>query len=177
MPELPSLLSPPVEAMRQPVVEGVTRPLAWRLEQLDRLEALLQTLETDLLAALANDLGKPPLEAYYELVGVREELKHSRLGAGRRGLFRGFFLVAAAQAQRFRVPISQAAVPRDLLPQGVEAWLVGALAGKQQGDGERMVSLRQQALDGGAPGFWRARQKGAQEGLALRQQVARDSCL
>jgi len=78
MPELPSLLSPPVEAMRQPVVEGVTRPLAWRLEQLDRLEALLQTLETDLLAALANDLGKPPLEAYYELVGVREELKHSR---------------------------------------------------------------------------------------------------
>ncbi|MEB3317154.1 MAG: aldehyde dehydrogenase family protein [Cyanobacteriota bacterium] len=78
MPELPPLLSPPVEAMRQPVIEGTTRPLAWRLEQLSRIESLLQSVETDLLAALTNDLGKPPLEAYFELVGVREELQFTR---------------------------------------------------------------------------------------------------
>jgi aldehyde dehydrogenase (NAD+) len=64
--------------MRQPVLEGTTRPLAWRQDQLGRLEALLNTVEADLLEALANDLGKPPLEAYYELVGVREELKFTR---------------------------------------------------------------------------------------------------
>ena len=78
MPEALSLLSLPVEAMRQPVQVGTTRPLAWRLEQLGRIEALLNTVETDLLAALAQDLGKPPLEAYFELVGVREELALTR---------------------------------------------------------------------------------------------------
>ena len=78
MPEARSLLSLPVEAMRQPVQVGTTRPLAWRLEQLGRIEALLNTVETDLLAALAQDLGKPPLEAYFELVGVREELTFTR---------------------------------------------------------------------------------------------------
>jgi len=78
MPEPPSLLCPSVDAMRQPVLEGTTRPLAWRQDQLGRLEALLNTVEADLLEALANDLGKPPLEAYYELVGVREELKFTR---------------------------------------------------------------------------------------------------
>jgi aldehyde dehydrogenase (NAD+) len=64
--------------MRQPVLEGATRPLAWRLEQLTRLETLLQTVEPNLLEALSKDLGKPPLEAYIELVGVREDLKNTR---------------------------------------------------------------------------------------------------
>jgi aldehyde dehydrogenase (NAD+) len=79
MPEAPpSLLSPTAETMRQPVLEGATRPLAWRLEQLGRLETLLSSLEADLQEALLKDLGKPPLEAYYELVGVREELRFTR---------------------------------------------------------------------------------------------------
>jgi aldehyde dehydrogenase (NAD+) len=78
MPETPSLLRPTVDTMRQPVLEGATRSLAWRLAQLDRLETLLQSVEADLLAALADDLGKPPLEAYFELVGVRAELRFTR---------------------------------------------------------------------------------------------------
>jgi aldehyde dehydrogenase (NAD+) len=78
MPEALSLLSPSVETMRQPVLKGATRPLAWRQDQLARLDTLLQTVESDLLDALAKDLGKPPLEAYYELVGVREELRFTR---------------------------------------------------------------------------------------------------
>jgi aldehyde dehydrogenase (NAD+) len=78
MSEALSPLSVPVEAMRQPVQEGATRPLPWRLEQLGRIDTLLKAVESDLLAALALDLGKPPLEAYYELVGVREELALTR---------------------------------------------------------------------------------------------------
>lgn len=74
----PSLLSPSVQAMRRPVLEGATRPLAWRLEQLARLESLLAGAESALLEALTQDLGKPPLEAYMELAGVREELRHTR---------------------------------------------------------------------------------------------------
>lgn len=42
MPEALSPLTLPVEAMRQPVREGTTRPLAWRLDQLGRLDALLK---------------------------------------------------------------------------------------------------------------------------------------
>ncbi|MFN9644187.1 MAG: aldehyde dehydrogenase family protein [Cyanobacteriota bacterium] len=78
MPEAPSLLAPSAETMRQPVLDGTTRPLAWRLAQLDRLAALLESVETDLLEALSRALGKPPLEACYELVGVREELRYTR---------------------------------------------------------------------------------------------------
>jgi len=48
------------------------------LEQLGRLETLLDGAESRLLEALALDLGKPPVEAYFELVGVREELKFTR---------------------------------------------------------------------------------------------------
>lgn len=78
MPEAHSFLSPPVETMRQLVTEGSTRPLQWRLEQLARLEGVLEMAESGLLQALAQDLGRPPLEAYFELVGVREELQFTR---------------------------------------------------------------------------------------------------
>ena len=78
VPEAAPLLSLPIEAMRQPVQEGATRPLSWRLEQLGRVDALLTEVEADLLEALAQDQGKPPLEANFEQVGVREELKFTR---------------------------------------------------------------------------------------------------
>ena len=78
MSEAQPLFSPPLETMRQRVSEGQTRPLSWRLEQLGRLEALLEDAESGLVSALANDLGKPPLEAYFELVGLRQELKFTR---------------------------------------------------------------------------------------------------
>ncbi|MEB3276002.1 MAG: aldehyde dehydrogenase family protein [Cyanobacteriota bacterium] len=67
-----------IAAMRAQVSRGETRPLRWRLEQLGRLEALLDHCEPRLLAALAADLGKPPLEATMELVAVRQELQLTR---------------------------------------------------------------------------------------------------
>ena len=66
--------APQIARQRQHVTDGHTRPLAWRLEQLGRLEKALQP-EEDLLDGLAEDLGKPPVEAYYEIAGVRQELK------------------------------------------------------------------------------------------------------
>jgi aldehyde dehydrogenase (NAD+) len=72
------LLTLPIEAMRAPVEEGRTRPLAWRLEQLDRLARQLTAHAQELAEALAADLGKPPLEAHFELVAVRQELSLTR---------------------------------------------------------------------------------------------------
>jgi aldehyde dehydrogenase (NAD+) len=72
---VPSL---PIQAMRTPVAEGRTRPQAWRLEQLDRLERVLTAHEQEVADALAADLGKPPLEAHFELVAVRQELALNR---------------------------------------------------------------------------------------------------
>jgi aldehyde dehydrogenase (NAD+) len=64
--------------MRAPVSTGLTRSLAWRLEQLDRLGGLLRDQEATVLEALAGDLGKPALEATFELIAVRQELALTR---------------------------------------------------------------------------------------------------
>ena len=73
-----SPLAVPVATMRAPVLRGETRPLAWRLEQLSRLESLLAGMKPALTEALAEDLGKPALEAYGELALVRQELALAR---------------------------------------------------------------------------------------------------
>ena len=72
------LTSLPIQALRAPVEEGRSRPLAWRLEQLDRLASLLDSHADAVAEALAADLGKPPLEAHFELVAVRQELALTR---------------------------------------------------------------------------------------------------
>ncbi|UPM51531.1 aldehyde dehydrogenase family protein [Synechococcus sp. A10-1-5-1] len=64
--------------MRQLVSDGTTRPLPWRLEQLDRLDAALSANSDAVLAALASDLGKPDVEAYFEVVAVRQEINLCR---------------------------------------------------------------------------------------------------
>ena len=75
---MPLSLTTPVEQQRRPVSEGSTRPLAWRLEQLGRLELALQERSDAVLEALATDLGKPGVEAFYELVAVQQELRLCR---------------------------------------------------------------------------------------------------
>ena len=75
---MPLSLATPIEQQRQTVSAGLTRPLAWRLEQLGRLEAALQERSDAVLDALASDLGKPAVEAFYELVAVQSELRLCR---------------------------------------------------------------------------------------------------
>ena len=61
--------------MKDTVGRGLTRPVSWRNEQLGRLSTLLEEHETDVLNALGADLGKPPTEAFFEIVALRQELK------------------------------------------------------------------------------------------------------
>jgi aldehyde dehydrogenase (NAD+) len=68
-------LSPSIAAMRQPVNAGETRPRAWRLQQLERLERAITKRRDAVLEALASDLGKPAVEAYFELVAVQQEIR------------------------------------------------------------------------------------------------------
>jgi aldehyde dehydrogenase (NAD+) len=74
----PSPLTVPVAAMRSLVEGGTTRPLAWRLAQLQRLARLLESEEPRMLAALASDLGRPAMEGSLELGALRQELRHTR---------------------------------------------------------------------------------------------------
>jgi len=64
--------------MRELVDRGATRPLAWRLEQLQRLDRLLEAAAPRMLEALASDLGRPAAEAGFELSALRQELRHTR---------------------------------------------------------------------------------------------------
>jgi aldehyde dehydrogenase (NAD+) len=58
---------------------GATKPLAWRLSQLDALEHMLFERERDILDALRADLRKPELEAFASEIGViRSEIKLTR---------------------------------------------------------------------------------------------------
>lgn len=77
---MPSSTIPLIDtaAMRAPVDRGDTRSLAWRLEQLERLERALNNREDAVLAALAADLEKPAVEAFFELVAIRQELALTR---------------------------------------------------------------------------------------------------
>jgi aldehyde dehydrogenase (NAD+) len=68
-----------VKRLRAAFNGGRTRGLDWRREQLARLEAMLREREDELLAALLDDLGKAPTEAYATEIGfVLAELDHAR---------------------------------------------------------------------------------------------------
>ncbi|MEB3177069.1 MAG: aldehyde dehydrogenase family protein [Synechococcus sp.] len=89
--------------MQELVHSGHTRPLAWRLQQLQQLRALLEELEEPLLQALASDLGKPGVEACIELLNVSDELQ-----------------LAHRQLRRWMAP---RAVPLQLMQQPGRSWV------------------------------------------------------
>ncbi|MBX3471007.1 MAG: aldehyde dehydrogenase family protein [Planctomycetes bacterium] len=67
-----------LERLRATFRAGRTRPLAWRVEQLQRLRTLLREREAEAMAALRADLGKPALEAYGGEIGfVVAEIDHT----------------------------------------------------------------------------------------------------
>jgi aldehyde dehydrogenase (NAD+) len=70
-----------IAAQRRHFQSGVTRPLAYRQDQLRRLQAAIETRETALLDALHPDLRKSPHDAYTSEIGfvlsdIRHALKH-----------------------------------------------------------------------------------------------------
>lgn len=66
-------------ALRAHFDSGRSKPLSWRLSQLDALEHLLIEREQDILDALRADLRKPALEAFTSEIGmVLSELRLTR---------------------------------------------------------------------------------------------------
>lgn len=67
-----------VNGLRHSFNSGVTRPVAWRRSQLQRLRDMLVERETDFETALHADLGKSPLESQITEIGfLLGEIDHS----------------------------------------------------------------------------------------------------
>ncbi|WP_305778281.1 aldehyde dehydrogenase family protein [Kitasatospora sp. MMS16-BH015] len=67
-----------VARLRTTFRSGRTKPLAWRLDQLRALRALLTEQSEEFLAALHSDLGKGPTEAYRtEVAFTVNEIDHT----------------------------------------------------------------------------------------------------
>ena len=61
--------------LKDQVLSGKTRPKKWRLDQLQALSNLLDNHQQEILNALHQDLGKPPTEAFFEIIAVKQEIK------------------------------------------------------------------------------------------------------
>ena len=69
---------------REYFASGVTRPLAYRLEMLEKLRVALEKNESAIFQALRSDLGKSEFESYLSELGmVYEELKLFRRKLGK----------------------------------------------------------------------------------------------
>ena len=67
------------DALRAYFETGATKPLSWRLSQLDALEHFLMEREQDIEDALRADLRKPPTEAFTSEAGIAlSELRLTR---------------------------------------------------------------------------------------------------
>jgi aldehyde dehydrogenase (NAD+) len=74
----PSIIETTVAQARQLFATGVTRPLAWRRQQLTAMNQMLIEHKDDFTAALAADLGKHPTEAWLTELGfVTAEIAHT----------------------------------------------------------------------------------------------------
>jgi len=57
------------------VLTGKTRKPKWRRKQLHALSNLLESHQKEILDALSKDLKKPPTEALFEIIAVKQEIK------------------------------------------------------------------------------------------------------
>ena len=57
------------------VLSGETRHKKWRRNQLNTLSNILENHEEEILNALSEDLRKPPTEALFEIIAVKQEIK------------------------------------------------------------------------------------------------------
>jgi aldehyde dehydrogenase (NAD+) len=67
--------APAVSELRRHFETGRTRPLRWRLEQLEALERFLHNHEAEFQQAAREDLGRPALETSMEIQFTRAELR------------------------------------------------------------------------------------------------------
>ncbi len=67
-----------INQLRSFVLDGKTSSIKWRLKQLKNFEIMLFENEEKILKALSEDLGKPPTEAFFEIVALKQELSHTK---------------------------------------------------------------------------------------------------
>lgn len=68
-----------LDELRQVFATGRTRSLQWRLDQLRAIETLCEEQESAIAAALADDLGRPPVEAWLgDIASTRAEAVYAR---------------------------------------------------------------------------------------------------
>lgn len=68
-----------VAGHRQTFMQGISRPIAWRDQQLAAIDKLLIAHEADIHTALKQDLGKPAMEAWVaEVSFVQGEVSYAR---------------------------------------------------------------------------------------------------
>jgi len=78
-PEISSTVNDPLPALRSVFATGRTRPLAWRLRQLEGIERLCAEREADIAAALASDLGRTAVEAWMgDVASTASEAAYAR---------------------------------------------------------------------------------------------------
>lgn len=123
-----------VDSQREVFGRGGTRSAGARLERLAALRDAIEAHETELLAALREDLGKPETEAYVsEVAPVLAEIRHATRHLGKWMKPRGArvpFLAWPGRAQVVAEPFGVALVigPWNYPFQLLFAPLVGALA-------------------------------------------------
>ncbi|MEX1220939.1 MAG: aldehyde dehydrogenase family protein [Idiomarina sp.] len=67
-----------LSSLRHAFASGITKPLAWRREQLGLLQQLLREHETELMHALQQDLGKPAAESWSTELGfLHRDIRHT----------------------------------------------------------------------------------------------------
>lgn len=65
--------------LRRVFATGRTKPLRWRLEQLAAIEAMCDEQESAIARALAQDLGRPPVEAWLaDIASTKGEATYAR---------------------------------------------------------------------------------------------------
>ncbi len=61
--------------LQELVLSGETRQERWRRKQLNTLSNLLENHQKEILNALREDLRKPPTEAFFEIIAIKQEIK------------------------------------------------------------------------------------------------------
>lgn len=124
-----------VARLRQAFDAGVTRPLAWRLQQLRQFAVMLEDNEDAFHQALGSDLGKPEFEAFVtETSFVMAELKYvmKRLPRWLKPKrVKSALVVQPSSAKIYREPLGVVLIiaPWNYPLQLALAPLIGALAG------------------------------------------------
>ena len=81
--------------LQELVFSGETRQEKWRRKQLNEISNLLDNHEQEILHALNEDLRKPPTEAFFEIIAVKQEIELAKKN-----------LSNWMKAKRINVPIS-----------------------------------------------------------------------